>query len=228
MPRLSVIIPFFNESETVRGVLEEVRDVLPDAEIVAVDDGSSDGTRAGIESVSGVRTVVLSRNCGQSAALYAGLREATGDLLAMMDGDGQNDPADLPRMIGALARGDVVYGVRVRRQDTLMRRFASRFANALRRAVLGDRARDTGCTMKVIRRAHRDLLVPFNGLHRFLPAFFERAGLTAVEVEVNHRPRRAGTSKYTIGGRALRGAWDLIGVRWLLSRRILWPETIKK
>jgi dolichol-phosphate mannosyltransferase len=228
MPLLSVIIPFFNEAESVCGVLEELRNVLPDAEIVAVDDGSSDSTRAGIESVPGVRLVALSRNCGQSAALYAGLRAATGDLLAMMDGDGQNDPSDLPRMVEALARGDVVYGVRASRQDSLMRRLASRFANALRRSVLGDRARDTGCTLKVMRRAHRDLLVPFNGLHRFLPAFFERAGLTAVEVEVNHRPRRAGTSKYTIGGRALRGAWDLLGMRWLLSRMILWPEATNK
>lgn len=227
MSRLSVVIPFYNESETVVGVLEEVRTVLPDAEIVAVDDGSTDETRALIEKVPGVRLVALLRNCGQSAALYAGLRAATGDLLAMMDGDGQNDPSDLPRMVEALKDGDVVYGVRAHRQDTLTRRLSSKFANSLRRLVLGDRAHDTGCTLKVMRREHFDVLVPFNGLHRYLPAFFERAGLRPVELQVNHRPRRVGVSKYTIGGRALRGLFDLIGVRWLLSRLILWPEQKK-
>ena len=223
MPRLSVVIPFFNELDSAAGVLREIRDVLPEAEIVAVDDGSTDGTLQLIEQVPGVVVVALSRNCGQSAALFARLQAAHGDILAMMDGDGQNDPADVARMVVALENADVVYGVRARRRDTRSRRWASSFANSLRRAVLGDSARDTGCTLKVLRREHRDLLVPFNGLHRYLPALFAKAGLRSVEVDVNHRPRKAGASKYTIGGRALRGVFDLIGVRWLLSRMIVWP-----
>lgn len=223
MPLLSVVIPFFNEHESVTGVLKEVRQVLPEAEIVAVDDGSTDGTRQCIEQIPGILLVSLARNCGQSAALYAGLQAASGDVLAMMDGDGQNDPADVTRMVDALANSDVVYGVRVHRRDTRSRRWASWFANSLRRAVLGDSARDTGCTLKVLRREHRDLLIPFNGLHRYLPALFAKAGLRSAELDVNHRPRQAGTSKYTIRGRALRGVSDLIGVRWLLSRMIIWP-----
>ena len=227
MPYLSVVIPFYNESDLVCEVLEEVRRVLPEAEIVAVDDGSTDGTRQKIELLQGIRLVSLSKNCGQSAAMYAGLRVATGEYISMMDGDGQNDPAEIPKLLDAIQSSDVAFGVRKNRQDTFSRLIASKIANAIRRFVLGDTASDTGCSLKVIRREHVSLLVPFNGLHRYLPAFFQRANLKSVEVPVNHRSRRAGQSKYTIKGRALRGIFDLIGVRWLLSRKIEWsPDKI--
>ena len=222
-PVLSVVIPFYNEAGCAGEVLAEIRRAEPEAEIVAVDDGSTDGTDAILRGTPGVRLVALGKNCGQSAALYAGLRAATGGIVAMMDGDGQNDPADIGKLVAALADADVAYGVRTRRRDSAARVMAGRLANAIRRAALGDDATDTGCTLKVIRREHVDLLVPFNGLHRYLPAFFARSGLRAVEIPVNHRPRRAGVSKYTLGGRALRGIRDLVGVRWLLSRRIAWP-----
>lgn len=222
-PVLTVVIPFYNEAGCAGEVLAEIRRAEPEAEIVAVDDGSTDGTDAILRAAPGVRVVTLGKNCGQSAALYAGLRAATGGIVAMMDGDGQNDPADIGKLVAALAGADVAYGVRARRRDSAARVMAGRLANAIRRAALGDDATDTGCTLKVIRREHVDLLVPFNGLHRYLPAFFARSGLRAVEIPVNHRPRRAGVSKYTLGGRALRGIRDLVGVRWLLSRRIAWP-----
>jgi dolichol-phosphate mannosyltransferase len=222
-PVLTVVIPFYNEAGCAGEVLAEIRRAEPDAEIVAVDDGSTDGTDAILRAAPGVRVVTLGKNCGQSAALYAGLRAATGGIVAMMDGDGQNDPADIGKLVAALAGADVAYGVRARRRDSAARVMAGRLANAIRRAALGDDATDTGCTLKVIRREHVDLLVPFNGLHRYLPAFFARSGLRAGEIPVNHRPRRAGVSKYTLGGRALRGIRDLVGVRWLLSRRIAWP-----
>ena len=222
-PVLSVVIPFYNEAGCAGEVLAEIRRAEPEAEIVAVDDGSTDGTDAILRGTPGVRLVALGKNCGQSAALYAGLRAATGGIVAMMDGDGQNDPADIGKLVAALADADVAYGVRTRRRDSAARVVAGRLANAIRRAALGDDATDTGCTLKVIRREHIGLLVPFNGLHRYLPAFFARSGLRAVEIPVNHRPRRAGVSKYTLGGRALRGIRDLVGVRWLLSRRIAWP-----
>ena len=222
-PVLTVVIPFYNEAGCAGEVLAEIRRAEPEAEIVAVDDGSTDGTDAILRGAPGVRLVTLGKNCGQSAALYAGLRTATGGIVAMMDGDGQNDPADIGKLVAALADADVAYGVRTRRRDSAARVMAGRLANAIRRAALGDDATDTGCTLKVIRREHIGLLVPFNGLHRYLPAFFARSGLRAVEIPVNHRPRRAGVSKYTLGGRALRGIRDLVGVRWLLSRRIAWP-----
>ena len=220
---LSVVIPFFNEAELVSDVLREIRSVLPTAEIIAVDDGSTDGTGKIISALSDIRLIALQKNCGQSAAMYAGLRAAKGELIAMMDGDGQNDPAEIPKLVEAMASADVVFGVRKNRQDTKSRLIASKIANAIRRLALGDNATDTGCSLKVIRREHVALLVPFNGLHRYLPAFLQRAGLKSLEVPVNHRSRKAGVSKYTIKGRALRGIYDLIGVRWLLSRRIIWP-----
>lgn len=222
---LSIVIPFFNEEGCVQQFLREVRAAQPEAEIVAVDDGSTDRTGALLAELPDVKVVSFPANRGQSAALYAGLAAATGEVIAMMDGDGQNDPADIARLVAVLPSCDVAYGVRARRRDSLARVMAGRLANAIRRLALGDGATDTGCSLKVIRRGHVKLLVPFNGLHRYLPAFFARSGLRATEVPVNHRPRQTGVSKYTLGGRAVRGVWDLIGVRWLLARRVDWSVT---
>lgn len=219
---LSIVIPFFNEEGCVKQVIEEVRAAQPGAEIVTVDDGSTDKTAAMLREIPDIKTVLFEHNRGQSAALYAGLCAATGDIIAMMDGDGQNDPRDIAKLVDALRDCDVAYGVRANRRDSLSRVIAGRWANAIRRFALGDNASDTGCSLKVIRREHVRYLVPFNGLHRYLPAFFARTGLRAVEIPVNHRPRQTGVSKYTLGGRALRGIWDLIGVRWLLARRVDW------
>ncbi|MEI8284115.1 MAG: glycosyltransferase family 2 protein [bacterium] len=223
MKNLSVVVPFYNEGELVVEVLSEIRRALPNAEIVAVDDGSSDGTADRIKSIPSVKLLSFQKNCGQSAAIYAGLHAASGEIIAMMDGDGQNDPSDILKLIQEMSQADVVYGVRKDRKDAFARLISSRIANAIRRFVLGDKASDTGCTLKIIRREHVKYLIPFNGLHRYLPALFERAGLSFAEVAVNHRARKAGISKYTINGRALRGIFDLIGVRWLMSRMIIWP-----
>lgn len=222
--KISVIIPFYNEEECTASVLAEIRDVLPDAEIVAVDDGSSDGTAECISGISGVRLLRNEVNLGQSAALYHGLVAATGEICVMLDGDGQNDPADIPALIPLLETSDVVCGYRANRQDTLNRRIASRIANGIRRFFLHDGIRDTGCSLKLMKREHVRFLVPFNGLHRFMPALLKQAGLSITEAPVNHRPRLRGISKYTIGGRALRGISDLFGVAWLMSRQIRWPK----
>jgi dolichol-phosphate mannosyltransferase len=222
-PRLSVVIPFFNEEDNVTALTQEVRQACPEAEIVLVDDGSTDGTRQKIQAESGVEMVFLDRNCGQSAALYAGLHRARGEICVMLDGDGQNDPADIPLLVAGLREADVVCGYRRRRNDTWQRRAASRFANRVRRAFLHDGIRDTGCSLKAMRREHVRFLVPFNGMHRYIPALLKNAGLAIIEVPVNHRPRRHGISKYTIGGRAWRGLRDLIGVAWLLRRQIHFP-----
>jgi len=222
---ISVVIPFFNEEENVTHLLDEVQKVLPEAEIIAVDDGSTDGTLQRLEAHAGVKVVHSSKNLGQSAALFQGLHAATGEVCVMLDGDGQNDPADIPLLLKELERYDFVCGVRRKRQDTWSRRIGSKWANAIRRSVLGDHATDTGCTLKAMRREHVKHLMPFNGMHRYIPALLGGADLTMGEVLVNHRSRQFGISKYTLGGRALRGVWDLVGVRWYLGRQIHWLST---
>jgi dolichol-phosphate mannosyltransferase len=222
----SVVVPFYNESENVTEVLQELRAVLPQAEIIAIDDGSRDGTWAKILQADRVRGLRFVTNQGQSAAIFHGLRAATQPVVGMMDGDGQNDPANFRVLLAEFARGgaDVVCGYRANRRDTWSRRMASRIANAIRRAFLDDGVRDTGCSQKVFRREAVELLVPFRGLHRYLPAIFKQAGLKIAEVPVNHRPRRAGVSKYNNWTRALQGIYDLVGVGWLLKRKITPPQ----
>ena len=226
----TVVIPFFNEAENVTEVLREVRATLPQAEIIAIDDGSRDDTWEWIRKLDGVRGLRFVKNQGQSAAIYHGLRAATQPIVGMMDGDGQNDPANFKLLLAEFARGqaDVVCGYRANRRDTWNRRAASKIANAIRRAFLDDGVRDTGCSQKVFRREAAELLVPFRGLHRYLPAIFKQAGLRIAEVPVNHRPRRAGLSKYSNFTRAIHGIYDLVGVGWLLKRKIAPPETETK
>jgi len=222
--KISIIIPFHDEAENVTAVLEEVRRTNPDAEIIAVNDGSTDDTLAMIRKHTDVRLISFSRHLGQSAALFTGLTQAQGEICVMMDGDGQNDPADIGMLVSMLDQADVVCGRRRKRQDNWPRRAASWFANSVRRAVLGDRIHDTGCTLKVFRKSAVRHLLPFNGLHRYIPALLGKAGMRIVEVPVNHRPRKHGRSKYTLRERAARGLYDLIGVRWLMARKISWPK----
>ncbi len=222
---VSIVVPFFNEEECIEFVLREIVACQPDAEVIAVDDGSSDRTWELLRAIPGVTPLRLSQNRGQSGALFAGLHYASGDILVMLDGDGQNDPADIATLVDLLRSGrcDVAVGRRASRQDTWSRRAASRIANRVRRFFLRDGISDTGCSLKAIHRDHLDLLVPFNGLHRYLPAIFTHAGLVMTEVAVNHRERKAGASKYTNLDRAIRGVYDLIGVSWLLKRKVILP-----
>jgi len=224
--RLSVIIPFLNEEANVDEVLRQVQAVCPDAEILAVDDGSTDGTLARLTAASGVTVVALARTSGQSAALHAGLIRARGEVCVMLDGDGQNDPADIPSLLDALHRADAACGYRVARCDGWRRRLGSWLANVIRRAWLKDGVRDTCCSLKALRREHVRFLVPFDGMHRYIPAMLRNAGLSVTEVPVRHRPRRYGISKYTLAGRAARGLRDLAGVRWLLARRRHFPAEV--
>ena len=222
-PAVSVIVPLFNEEENISILQSELRAALDglDYEIVFVDDGSLDCTVERIETTPNVRLVRFERNTGQSAALYAGLQAARGANAVLIDGDLQNDPADIPRLLAEIARGaDLVCGYRINRQDTLVKRLTSRIANAVRSRFTKDGVRDTGCTLKAIRRECVSALVPFKGMHRFIPALIKGAGYRLVEIPVNHRPRRFGQSKYGLGNRALRATIDMFGVRWLLSRRL--------
>lgn len=222
--KISIIIPFYNEAENVESVLEETRRTNPEAEIIAVNDGSNDRTEAMIRNRPEVRLISYGGHRGQSAALYAGLKSAQGEICVMMDGDGQSDPADIPHLVSMLDRADLVCGYRQNRQDTWARRSSARIANFIRRMVLHDPVRDTGCTLKAMRRTSVRHLLPFNGLHRYFPVFFNHAGLRIIEAPVHHRPRQYGKSKYTTWERATRGFYDLIGVRWLMARQISWPK----
>ena len=223
------MIPFYNEEECVEFVLNEIVEQQPDSEIIAVDDGSSDSTWELMQKIPGITPLRLTENRGQSGALFAGLRYASGDICVMLDGDGQNDPTDIQKLVDLLKAGqcDVACGRRAVRKDTWSRRAASRIANQVRRTFIHDGISDTGCSLKAFRKDHVDLLVPFNGMHRFLPAVFTHAGLKIDEVDVNHRERKAGQSKYTNLDRAIRGIYDLVGVCWMLKRKVILPELEK-
>jgi dolichol-phosphate mannosyltransferase len=167
-----------------------------------------------------VRLLEFEKNAGQSAAMHAGIFAARAPVIVMLDGDLQNDPADIPAMVATLAEGwDLVCGWRAKRKDTSFKRLQSRIANAVRSRFVGDHVRDTGCTLKVMRRECREALLLFNGMHRFIPALIGGMGWRVTEVPVNHRPRVHGVSKYGFGNRALRATMDMFGVRWLNSRR---------
>ncbi|KTD00671.1 glycosyl transferase, group 2 family protein [Legionella geestiana] len=231
---LSVIIPVLNEAENIRHLYDEIVTALPAEscalEVVFVDDGSTDGTRALLAEMaasdSRVRVVLHVRNYGQSAALVSGARAAMHPLLVTLDGDGQNDPADIPRLLEARTHARaIVLGNRARRQDNGLRRLSSRIGNGIRNAILKDGCPDTGCSLKLFPRDAFLALPHFNHLHRYLPALFLRAGFQLLNVPVNHRPRQFGVSKYGVMNRLFVGMRDLIGVRWLMARPCS-PEVI--
>jgi dolichol-phosphate mannosyltransferase len=222
-PPLSVVVPLYNEEANLPFLQEELRTALTglDYEIIFVDDGSVDRTAERIEPAGNIRVIRFEKNAGQSAAIHAGLTAARGATVVMIDGDLQNDPADIPKLLAEIARGaDLVCGYRVKRRDTLVKRATSRIANVVRSRYTKDGVRDTGCTLKAMRRECASALFPFKGMHRFIPALVKAAGYQLVEVPVNHRPRRFGQSKYGLGNRVLRATIDMFGVRWLLSRRL--------
>ena len=221
--RISVVVPLYNEEESVPVLQRELAKTLEgiDYEIIFVDDGSQDQTAAQITASPRVRVLRFAQNAGQSAAVWAGLNLATGDVLVLIDGDLQNDPADIPRLLAEVSRGaDLVCGYRVQRKDTFVKRVSSRIANFVRSRFTRDGVRDTGCTLKAMRRQCVGALLPFKGMHRFIPALVKGAGYNLVEIPVNHRPRRFGQSKYGLGNRAVRATVDMFGVRWLLSRQL--------
>ena len=222
-PALSVVVPLYNEEASLPILQDELRAALSglDYEIIFVDDGSVDRTVERIETGPNIRLIRFEKNSGQSAAIYAGLTAAGGGTVVIIDGDLQNDPADIPKLLAEIARGaDLVCGYRIKRRDTVAKRLTSRIANAVRSRYTKDGVRDTGCTLKAMQRECVSALFPFKGMHRFIPALVKAAGYRLVEIPVNHRPRRFGQSKYGLGNRALRATIDMFGVRWLLSRRL--------
>jgi glycosyltransferase involved in cell wall biosynthesis len=226
--RLSVVIPVRDEEESLEALYREldaaVGGTAGGLEIVFVDDGSRDASRERLHDITQkdarVRVLALDGRHGQSAALDAGFRAARGELVATLDADLQNDPADLPRLIAALEQADLVQGVRVARRDALWRRASSRIANGFRNFVTGERIQDVGCSLRVMRREHLARIKLYRGLHRFLPTLLRLEGARVIELPVSHRPRRHGRSKYGIRDRLFVGLVDVLAVRWMQSRRL--------
>ncbi len=227
-PRLSVIVPAFNEEENIVPLAEEIiaaLTALPGGfELIIVDDASTDSTARVLEQFSHpcLRRVFHRINCGQSAAVASGFQAARGAWVATLDGDGQNDPADLPAMLAQAEKEgvDCVTGVRRKRQDTFIRRFSSRVANGFRNWITGDQVSDSGCGIRVVRRAALREIPVFNGMHRFLPTLLRGQGFSVAETTVRHRELLRGTSKYGVHNRLWRGIRDCFGIRWYLKRAV--------
>jgi glycosyltransferase involved in cell wall biosynthesis len=225
---VSVVVPVKDEAGNVAALAREIAAALkaePGHEIIFVDDGSTDGTAEQLialkREVPNFRPLRHDRNLGQSRGIHTGIRAARGEIIVTLDGDGQNDPTDIPALLAKL-RADpglgMVSGVRVKRQDTASRRIASRLGNRFRSAMLGDGATDTGCGIKAFyREAFLDIPY-FDHMHRYLIALVQRHGWKVAYVPVNHRPRLTGQSKYTNLGRTLVSIQDMLGVRWLQRR----------
>ncbi|MGE5148070.1 MAG: glycosyltransferase family 2 protein [Candidatus Eiseniibacteriota bacterium] len=229
--KLSVVVPVRNEAENIDPLLAEIHAALDgrvDFEVVYVDDGSDDGTAATLAAARQryprLRVVRHRTACGQSAAIATGVKAAQGAWIATLDGDGQNDPADIPKlwaMLDADGAADpkrVIIGHRKKRRDTLAKRIASRLANKIRASLLNDNTPDTGCGLKLFARETFLDLPRFDHMHRYLPALFLKRGCTVTSVAVNHRPRERGVSKYGVLDRLWVGISDLMGVMWLQRR----------
>lgn len=224
---LSVVVPVRNEAGNIRPLLEEIRAALDGGvmyEIIYIDDGSTDDTLLQLKAMQAelpqLRVLRHARSCGQSTAVRSGVKAARGEWIATLDGDGQNDPADIPKLMAALEEGVHLVGGNRRhaRRDSWIKRFSSIIANGIRSRLLHDNTPDTGCGLKLFRRDVFLDLPYFDHMHRFLPALVQRCGGRVVSVPVHHRPRERGVSNYGTLDRLLVGIVDLAGMLWLLRR----------
>jgi len=227
---LSIIIPVFNESESIATLIDEISSSIKEInyEVIVVDDNSSDNTIAVLKGVKNsnkrLRIIKHKNNYGQSFAVRSGVKNAKSPWIATLDGDGQNDPADIPRLYDALIESSqdntnlLVAGYRVKRKDSLLKRVSSKYANIIRSKILKDEVRDTGCGLKLFARDFFLDLPSFNHMHRYIPALYTAKNGRVISLEVNHRHRKKGKSKYGFNNRFWVGITDLFGVRWLQNR----------
>lgn len=228
MDKISFVIPVYNEEGNIQRLFDELSRVGSELtqpyEVVLVDDCSTDRSLEIIRGLADlhpqVRYLSFAANCGQSAALYAGFQHATGDIVITMDADLQNDPADIPKLLGYFGEYDMVNGWRADRQDTLSKKIGSRIGNYVRNKLTWESIHDTGCSLKVMRASMLKRIRMFRGLHRFLPTLMRLEGARVIEVPVHHRPRIHGVSKYNNLRRGIEGLYDVIAVRWMIKRHL--------
>lgn len=229
MQKISFVIPVYNEEENVPILFEEIRTVADtlgcDYEVIFVDDCSTDRSLDVIRTLAAghpsVRSVSFPNNRGQSAALGAGFRAASGEIIITMDADLQNDPTDIPALLSHFGTYDMINGWRRERRDTLSKKISSRIGNFIRNRLTNESIHDTGCSLKVMRAAMLKNIKMYRGLHRFLPTLMRLEGARVLEVPVNHRHRQFGVSKYTNLRRGIEGFQDLLAVRWLIKRHVV-------
>ena len=234
-PDISVVVPLHNEAPNVLPLVQRILGALDLAliasELILVDDGSADETWQRVLEAqnldSRVRGLRHSKNAGQSAALWTGFKHCRAEVIGTLDGDLQNNPADLPKLVAELQSCDLVCGIRLKRKDNWVRRVSSGIARFARKRVLGVDFRDSGCNLRVFKAAVLQGLPAFDGIHRFMPILAQGAGAIVKEVPVDHHPRTAGKSNYGVWNRLGRGMIDLLMVRWLMMRQLLKPAAIE-
>ncbi len=227
-PVYSVVIPLKNEASNIMDLIGELEPIMytlgDDWELICIDDGSTDKTRQILkdlfEQKPYLRLILFKQNYGQSSAFDAGFKAAKGQFVITLDGDGQNDPKDIPRLVQMIQDSDLVCGIRLNRKDSFTKRLTSQIANAVRNWACEDGVQDTGCSLKVYRRACLAQIKMFHGMHRFLPALFKMEGFRIQQIPVNHRERLGGKSNYNFFNRSLNTVADLLAVRWMKKRHL--------
>jgi len=225
---ISLVVPVYNEEENLPILIPEVTEVLQGLgtsyEMIFVDDGSTDGSRALLKRMIAqdprIRLLGFKKNCGETGAGAAGLKEARGKIVITMDADLQNDPKDIPKMLDYLKDYDMVSGWREKREDSWIKRITSKIANGIRNCLSKESVRDSGCTFRTYKRECLQNLKLYKGMHRFMPTLVRMEGFRVIEIPISHRPRKFGVSKYNTWNRMWRAFIDLLAVRWMKNRHI--------
>lgn len=222
----SIVIPLKNEADNIVDLINEIEPVMHNLkqpwELICIDDGSTDATGKILKNLVKqkpyLRLIAFKRNYGQSSAFDAGFKAAQGKFVITLDGDGQNDPKDIPKVVQLIHDCDLVCGIRLKRKDSFIKRVTSKLANSVRSWACEDGVQDTGCSLKVYRKSSLEKIKMFHGMHRFLPALFKMAGFRIQQIPVNHRERLRGKSNYNFLNRSLNTVADLLAVRWMKKR----------